>query len=208
MIPGTFVGLIALAAALGPGYIYVQRARRHHERPAQSQLGELAELVVVGGLASLLAAGIVLSIVNATGFVDVSEVHEDVAAYVLTQPVRTFVSLLGFYGLAYGFALLVSHLTFRGETKAIEPGSSTWIRTMWVDLPNKRKPPIITIELKDGRKFAGGLRTFTGTPEEDREIALARPIVVQAGPNTAAVELPDDFIVFREKDIALLSGKY
>jgi hypothetical protein len=171
-------------------------------------LGELVELVVVGGLASLLAAGIVLSVVNATGFVNTSLVREDFAQYVLTQPLRVFVSFLAFYAFAYGIAFSLALFSFRGDIKAIEPGSSAWIRTMWVDLPNKKKPPVITVELKDGRKFAGGLRTFTGTPEEDREIALARPIKVKVGPHAETVELSDDFIVFREDDIALLSGRY
>jgi small nuclear ribonucleoprotein (snRNP)-like protein len=79
---------------------------------------------------------------------------------------------------------------------------------MWLDLPSKKKPPIVTVELMDGRKIAGVLRACTTTTEENREILLNRPLVAQAGPQAKAVPLNEDFVVLREDKIRVVSGVY
>jgi hypothetical protein len=208
VIPGTLLGLVALAAALGPGYIYVRRAELHRGRPRQSQLGELVEMVVVGGGMSLLAAGAVLIAIDATGFVDTDALRADVGGYVLSEPARFFAAALAFYGLAYALAFVASMIVYRDSTAVIEPGATGWLRAMWVDLPDKMQSPVVTVELRDGRKIAGGLRSFTAAPEDNREIVLARPLVASAGPRGKGVPLNEDFVVLREDQIAVVSGLY
>lgn len=53
---------------------------------------------------------------------------------------------------------------------------------MWIDLPDPLSP-ILTVELKDGRKVVGALRGFTAERTDNRELALTRPIAATAGPN-------------------------
>jgi hypothetical protein len=165
-------------------------------------------MVVVGGAMSLVAAGVVLVVVTETGFVDGELLRKDLGAYVLNEPAKFFASAIGFYVLAYSLAFLASVFVYRDDRAVIEPGATGWLRAMWVDLPDAQKPPVITVELKDGRKIAGGLRSFTAAPDENREIVLARPLVATAGPKGSPVKLNEDFVVLREDQIAVVSGVY
>ena len=96
MIPGTLLGLVGLAVALGPGYIYVRRAELHHNRPVQSQLGELVEMVVIGSAASLVSAGLVLGALTSLNFIDSTKLHEDAGAYLLSEPWKCFLAAVTF----------------------------------------------------------------------------------------------------------------
>lgn len=206
MIPGTLLGLVALAAALGPGYLFVRRAERHHNRPVQSQLGELVEMVVIGGAASLLAAGTVGGIVLSKGFIDGTALREDAVAYVVNQPWRCFATAAAFYALAYLITFGASLAVHRKGPSAIVPGLSGWTQAMRAEVPHG-KVVVVRVELSDGRRLAGRLGGFTSALEARREIVLRAPIkVVTAG--GLAVELIDDYLTVCEEDITLLSGSY
>jgi hypothetical protein len=56
----------------------------------QSQLGELVEMVVIGGGASLLAAGIVLGVCHSRGYLNTAQLHNDPGGYLLSEPWRCF----------------------------------------------------------------------------------------------------------------------
>ena len=207
MIPGTFVGLIALAAALGPGYLYVRRAELHHNRPVQSQLGELVEMVVIGGACSLLAAGAVLGVAHSKGWIDTAKLHQDAGGYLLAEPWRCFAVAAIFYALAYGLAYAASRFFLRKSTAAIVPGATGWTQAMRASLP-EGKAVSAMVELRDGRKLAGVVASFTSAEKENRELVLRKPIKASSGPSGGAVELNADFITLREEQIALLSGRY
>lgn len=70
MIPSSILGVALVAAALGPGYVYVRVARQKRPRGSQSQAAELVEMLVIGALLSITSAGIILSGGKATGFLD------------------------------------------------------------------------------------------------------------------------------------------
>jgi Family of unknown function (DUF6338) len=207
LIPGTLLGLVALAAALGPGYLFVRRAERHHNRPAQSQLGELVEMVVIGGAASLLAAGIILGAARFHGFIDTAALREDAAGYLLAHSWRCFAAATAFYALAYGFAFVASFLIHRQASSAIEPGASGWTRAMRSRVPAKKAVRIM-VELNDGRKLAGVVTDFSSAREQNREIVLGAPIVATIGRSDEIVVVDADFVALREDQIALLSGRY
>ncbi len=187
MIPGTLLGLVGLAAALGPGYVYVRRAELHHNRPVQSQLGELVEMVVIGGAASLVSAGLVFGALTSFNFIDSSQLHEDASGYLLSEPWRCFAAAGGFYSLAYLLAYVASRLVHRKTEPAIVPGATGWTKAMRTDLP-QGKAVSVQIELHDGRKLAGPLAGFTSAVETNREIVLRAPIKAAApGPGRESV---------------------
>jgi hypothetical protein len=207
VIPGTFLGLVALAAALGPGYLYVRRAELHHNRPVQSQLGELVEMVVIGGACSLVAAGAVLGVAHSKGWIDTAKLHEDAGGYLLAEPWRCFAAAIVFYTLAYGLAYAASRFFLRKSTAAIVPGATGWTQAMRASLP-KDKAVSAMVELRDGRKLAGVVASFTSAEKENRELVLRRPIKASGGPGRGEVELSADFITLREEQIVLFSGRY
>jgi len=207
VIPGTFLGLVALAAALGPGYLYVIRAELQHNRPVQSQLGELVEMVVIGGACSLIAAGAVLGVARSKDWIDTAKLHEDAGGYLLAHPWRCFAAAVVFYALAYGLAYVSSTFFLRKSTAAIVPGATGWTQAMRASLP-QGKAVSAMVELRDGRKLAGVVASFTSAEKENRELVLRKPIKASAGPGRNEVELSADFIALREEQIALVSGRY
>lgn len=208
MIPGTLLGLVALAAALGPGYIFVRRAQRHSNRPAQSQLSELVEMVVIGGTASLVAAGIVLAAADAFDALNTAELRKDLATYILDEPIRVFLAAAAFYGLAYGGAYLAARIGYRGRAPAIEPGGTGWGQAFSSNRPNESTSVTVTIELKDGRRIAGGLKSFTPGSQDNREIVLVQPLAGTLKPGGRQMPMNDHFVVLREDQIAVISGVY
>ena len=207
MIPGTLLGLVALAAALGPGYLFVRRAERHHNRPSQSQLGELVEMVVIGGAASLAAAGIVLGAARFHGFIDTAALHNDAAGYLLAHSWRCLAAAAAFYALAYGIAFAASLLIHRQTSGVIEPGATGWTRAMRSRVPPKKAVRVMA-ELNDGRKVAGVVTDFSSAPEQNREVVLGAPIVATIGRSDETVLVGADFLALREDQITLLSGRY
>lgn len=209
MIPGTFLGVVALAAALGPGYLYFQRAERHRTRPSQSQLGEFVEMVVVGGLMSLLAAGVILTAIDSTDWIATDELLEDPLAYLFAEPMCVFSAALAFYALAYGAAFTLASVVYRGSAAAIQPGVTGWAQAMWLNVPNKKETAVkVTVELKDGRRIAGGLGGFTPGSEGNREIVLVQPLKGTAKQGGQGQVMTDDFVVLHEDQIAIISGVY
>jgi Family of unknown function (DUF6338) len=77
VIPSTLLGLVAFAASLGPGYVDVRVSEKREPRHERTQLLEAAELIVIGGLASSLAALVVLSLAHAAHVVDVQRLSND-----------------------------------------------------------------------------------------------------------------------------------
>lgn len=165
-------------------------------------------MVVIGGTASLIAAGVVLAAVDAFDALNTADLRKDTATYILDEPVRVFLAAAVFYGLAYGGAYLAARIVYRGRAPVIEPGGTGWGIAFWANLPNRETPVTVTVELKDGRRIVGGLGSFTAGPEENREIVLVQPLAGTAGRGGRGVPMKEQFVVLREDQIAVVSGVY
>jgi hypothetical protein len=166
-------------------------------------------MVVVGGLVSLLAAGLVLTGVDATDWIVANDLLEDPAAYLLGEPIRVFSTALAFYALAYGMAFTLAFIVYRGSAAAIQPGTTGWAQAMWLKVPDKKKTAVkVTVELKDGRRIAGGLGGFTPGSEGNREIVLVPPLKGTAKRGGQGQPMTDDFVILHEGQIAVISGVY
>jgi hypothetical protein len=207
VIPTSILGVALVAAALGPGYVYVRVAREKRPRGSQSQAAELVEMLVIGALLSVVSAGIVLSIGRATGYLDTGALARDFNAYLLGSPARTFSALIAFYAIAYLAAWGAASWKFRGASD-FKPDGSAWYHTFATSCP-PRSIPFLTIELNDGRWISGAYRKATVERDENRELCLQRPLGMAA--HAGAPMLPesdDEFVVVREKEIRLIKGRY
>jgi hypothetical protein len=166
-------------------------------------------MVVVGGLVSLLAAGLILTAVDATNWIVADDLLKDPTAYLFAEPVRVFSAALAFYALAYGAAFTLAVIVYRGSTAAIQPGVTGWAQAMWLEVPEKKTTAVkVTVELKDGRRIAGGLGGFTPGSEGNREIVLVPPLRGTAKQGGRGQPMADDFVVLHEEQIAVISGVY
>ncbi|MGA8744326.1 MAG: DUF6338 family protein [Solirubrobacterales bacterium] len=207
MIPSSILGVALVAAALGPGYVYVRLARKKMPRGSQSQVGELVEMLVIGALFSVVAAGIVLSFSKASGFLDTNALADDFNSYLLTEPARSFTCLVAFYGLAYMAAWAVAALRHRGEND-FKPDGSAWYQAFANGCPAD-SVPFLTVELNDGRWIAGAYKKATVERDENRELCLQRPLGIAAKAGAPMEDEPhDDFVLLREKEIRQIKGRY
>jgi hypothetical protein len=209
VIPTTALGLVVFLAALGPGYVYLRVVERRGVRPERSGLLEAVELAVVGAFASTVATLAVLSLADAANVINIHILSGDPQHYVEDHPLRLLwliaVTLLTGYTLAWAGARLI-HL--RTEA-SIVPGGTAWGNVFRAELPHPYDVVRVTAELRDGRKLTGPLGGFTTDADDDRELCLAYPILVQL-PDSGAetTKLEDDFVVVREADILAISGTY
>jgi Family of unknown function (DUF6338) len=208
VIPATLLGLALLAAALGPGYLYVRYASDRKPRRDQSPLQEMIEMLVIGGLAAVLSGSVILILGDATGWIDTSAIADNPGRYLVTEPARAFTGLLLFFGLAYAGAALAAHRRYRNEPKVSH--GAAWHEMFYERLPVKNKHvPLLTVELKDGRKITGAVHSFTRERDSNRELVLIPPMRVQPSPNAKMGDLlKDHFLILREEDILYIAGRY
>jgi hypothetical protein len=202
VVPDTVLGLLLFVGAIGPGYVWVRVAEVRRPQQQRSAILEAAELAFVGLLCTGLAALVVLAVADgwdALG-VDLESLAADGGEYLLTEPVRGVGLVLAI--LALGFlASLTAAWIHHTEPATILPGYSVWDRLFRVDDASVRV--YAAVELRDRRRFSGYVYVWdVGTSEEDRELALQAPIMMQA-PGGDAVELGDPyhFLSVRREDV-------
>lgn len=211
MIADTLFGLVAFAAAAGPGYVYVRLAERHEPRRARSQLQEAAELVLVGILATLTGLLASLAFWEAVGLINGGALSgSDLGHYVLAHPMRGFVVLATALAVSFTSVWVLVRLKFDGTIVNIHPDDSAWYSAFRRQAPASHGV-LVTLGLEDGQAITGALSAFTVAPDKEREILLNapanRPIYVQDASGTPQA-LTDTFIIIQGAKIKYLSGKY
>jgi hypothetical protein len=214
LIPGTLLGLLAFAASMGPGFVYFRVAERYELVPQRSPLEEATRLIVVGSLASLVAALAVLAAAEALDAVDTSALADDPGRYVVTEPIRSLGSLLAIFVLSYGGAALSAWLIHRRKAPSIRPGDAAWHGAFWRDRlgrgEDEGKPQAVwlTVELQDdGRLISGPLRSYTFGTDQPRELTLSKPIILN-DPKAGRREIPYDFLILEADRIRYVTGSY
>ena len=201
------LGLLVLAASLGPGYAYIRVAERRAPRPDRSALLEIAELVTVGGSCTAVVALFVLAGTQLTELVDLEALGRDRWEYTLEHPVRVLLLLLVVLGGSYLLAVLTALAVHRGQPASLRHHS------VWHEALGRRRDglvPFATVELRDGRMIAGPVAYYTiqEAPPDCRELVLTQKIVARSTAGTPFVRVPDDRVVLRASDISALSVTY
>jgi hypothetical protein len=208
VIPGTLLGVLFLAACLVPGFVFLRIGERRRARLTRSPLIEAVELAGVGAAASLLSVMAVLSLGREWEFLDASALADDPGRYLLLHPFRGLGSMLGSFLLSSALAGIAAIVVFAKRQSVFDLSSSTWRQTFYEGRPNRDLEVFATIELTDGRRLAGYVDSFTVNLQENRELALRRPVI--AAPDAAAQWQPmvGDFLIIRENQIATITGLY
>ena len=120
MIPNTLLGLLVFAASIGPGFIFVYVAEKRSPRPKRSAILEAAELVSVGGAASMISLIAALLLNNWVGWVDTDALTKDGARYVLGSPERGLLFLLAVLASSYLLTLAAAYIVYRGVPATLQ----------------------------------------------------------------------------------------
>jgi hypothetical protein len=206
VIPDTLVGLLAFAASIGPGYVYVWIAERYELRPTRGPLLEAAQLVIIGSVASLVSLLAVLGFAEMVNVIDTAQVADDGGRYVITEPVRSLSSLLVALVLSYGGAAAAAWFIHRGRTPSIRVGDPAWHGVF--ERSRKSDEAVwVTVELEDGRRLSGNLGAYTAQTDAPNELTLWKPISVLT-PAGLEAELSDDFLVIDSDAVVYVAGEY
>jgi Family of unknown function (DUF6338) len=171
VIPSTLLGLVLLAASIGPGYLWVRVAETRVPRSPRTQLLEVAELIIVGGLASTVSFLLVFSVASRRSWIDANAVARDATDYVLRHPTRGLGVVLAGLALAYLAAWGGAHLFYWRRPRIIAHGSSAWHRIL---VPDSERVVYATVDLRDGTTVAGWvyLCTVDEVPPAERDLVL------------------------------------
>ena len=207
MVPSTLLGLLVVAASIGPGYLFVRVAEKRNPRPERSAILELAELVSVGGLSSALALLVGLLVSERTGWVDLHALAKNGSRYVLEHPGHGLGFFLSVLGASYAGAGLSALLVNKGLPASLARHSA-WHELLSSD--GGTREVFATIELKDGRVVAGFVRFYTveQAARDEREIVLGQPLSARTKGASTYVPVEDNLIALSAADIAALSVKY
>jgi hypothetical protein len=202
VIPTTVFGVVVVAAALGPGYVFVRVEERRRPRAIRSPLLETAELLLIGGVFSTAAFSAVAALAVWAGWIDEHKLAAHGRRYVL-------IHLPVFAGLLL-LALLTSYLATWLVARALflrRPRTIEW-HSAWDEMLHARPGIInyVTTGLDDGTALAGDVVSYTvgNVPADDRELVLASPEVRAPGQHVFT-QARDQFVILRGDRIRTLS---
>jgi fumarate reductase subunit D len=202
VIPSSVLGLVVLAAALGPGYVFVRIEERRRPRPKRSALLETAELIVIGGFVSTMAFSAVAAIAAQTGWLNEKKLAEDSTAYLLSHVSRFALLLLVALALSCVLTWLAATAIFFRRPPNIRLFSA------WDEVFAQKKGIInyATVGLDDGLAIAGDVvgHSVGDRPSDERELILANPEVRVPGKQTFE-QAREPLVVLRGDRIRTLS---
>ena len=209
MIPGTLLGALFLAACLVPGFVFLRVGEAKRALPARSSLIEAVELAGVGAAVSLLSVMAILIAERPLDFLDTLALVDDPGRYLLLHPLRGLGPLLASFALSCLLAYLAALVFFARRQSVFEPAGSTWTRTFYENLPNRKSSQVfVTLEMTDGRRIGGYLDSFTFEHDDNRELALRAPLAAAVSASDPLKEMGGAFLIIREKQIATITGLY
>ncbi len=211
MLPSSLLAFVVVAASITPGYIWVRVSETRVARPERTQLLELAELIIVGALASSLSFLSVLSLASWFNFVEVRALADDGTTYALENPSRSLGVFVAVLGLAYGGTWAIARLVHRDRPPIFEHGSSAWQVMLGY---NPGRSVYATVDLRDGTTVAGWVHicTVEPYPAERRELVLVRArgeaIKIRALGSAEIVDSPDHFVIINGADVVTIGAAY
>ncbi len=110
-------------------------------------------MVSLGGAFSVLSAIAVLAVGNAVHAIDATALGKDTNSYLFDHPARLL-----------GAVILVD----RRAEAVFKPGRDVWQEMFWWGRDSPTDVTTALVELRDGRRIAGVLGTFTAPVEDNR----------------------------------------
>ena len=210
MIPSTLLAVVVFAASIGPGYVWVSVAETRTPRRPRTQLLELAELVIVGALASTVAFLVVASIAIWRGWLDTDAIASDGTEYLLRNPTTALSVVFAGLALAYLGAYLFARLRYWGKPPIIEHGYSAWHRMLG---HTRGRSTYATVDLRDGTTVAGWvyLCTVDEVPPAERDLVLmaaSKPIKIREAGGERFFDSSDRAILLNGADVVSVSARY
>lgn len=203
-VPTNFVGLALFVVFITPGYLWVRIEERSRPRPDRSPLLELAELLMVGAVASLVAAVLVAelgsrvkSLLDVGDWIGASDRGGVLRAHLAPAMNSLLLAVL----IAHGATHSVATWWFSQSGTAQRVRFHRWLRrqvrmkppappriqaahTPWFDVfgsvDKTKELAVLTVVQEDGEVLTGLLRSYDVTaPAGGQDLALQAPLTYQ-----------------------------
>jgi Family of unknown function (DUF6338) len=211
VIPSTLLGLVVLAASIGPGYVWVLVAETRVPRSRRTQLLEVAELIVIGGSASTLAFIVTLSFASWVSLIDTDALATDGTDYVLRHPARGLGVVLVGLALAYAAAYVAARIVYRKRPSIIGHGHSAWHSLLTAA---KNRAAWATVDLRNGTTISGWayLWTVDEVPPAERDLVLisafGKRLKIRPPNSDTVFDSPDSAVALNGADVLSISASY
>jgi hypothetical protein len=211
MFPGTFLGLLLLAASACPGYWWVRAVEERKPRRDRTQLLEAAELLSIGGLFSGVALSAVFLVASHTGLIDLRRLIIHTKAYGGSHATTIALLILLALAVANVGAYKAACWFYREHTPSIvhEPVLYRLVR-----YPPGETRAYVTAQFKNGSSLAGWFYACTAEPSapENQELALARigdsPLMFRRHGEPTFVELTDHCVAVAASNLETVYVTY
>src|SRR5262245_33008109 len=107
MIFEALLGLVIFSVSVGPGYLYLRKVEQHKLRSEKTQAEQIAELLLLGVLVTIVSLFItLLTLGKWWNVIDTARLATNPIGYLLTEPAIGLVGLLTMLILSYGSIIL------------------------------------------------------------------------------------------------------
>jgi hypothetical protein len=205
VIPGNWIGLLLLLAALAPGYVFTRVAERRFPRPARSQLLETAELLVIGAACTTVAALIFFGInevvhgvvIDTATWTKVGNDYLGDHPHLLAQSIGLILIV------ACGIAAAVAWLANYGRPGDIAPGIT--VRAgVFEPAARRAKRGWVAVHLRNGSVVEGYLLAYPTGESGTHDIALQKPIGLTPPGQPRALVVGVDSVIIAGDEIAMI----
>jgi Family of unknown function (DUF6338) len=215
VIPSTLLGLVVLAASIGPGYVWVRVAETRVPRGPRTQLLEVAELIIIGGLASTLSFLRVFSFAGVTTWIDTDALATQGTDYAIRHPGRALSVVLVGLVVAYLGAFAVARWgVYRKYPSIITLGRSAWQTMLGPRGANADRGVYATVDLREGTTIAGWVYQVTTdeVPPAERDLVLLatrwKPLKIRPPHADRFVDSQDRAIIVNGADVLAISASF
>lgn len=216
-MPTNFIGLALFVVFITPGYLWVRVEERSRPRPDRSQLLEVAELLMVGAVASFLAAGFLAALGPHLGaLLNVADWigAPDRTAFLSGRLVQAMNSLLLTVLTAHGATHAVATWWFSKSGTEHRARFHRWVRRqigmtppsapriqaahtpsfdVFGSIDKTKDVAVLTVVQDGGEVVTGLLRSYdVAAAAGDQDLALQAPLTYER-PGGSPTSIPADY---------------
>jgi hypothetical protein len=205
VFPGTFLGLLLLAASACPGYRWIRVVEERKPRRDRTQLLEAAELLSLGGLFSSVPLIVTFLVVARAGILDSHDLLAKPKDYTAAHPGAVLLSTLVALVAANVGAYAVATVVYHAHQRSIVHESAFY--QLFRHPPDGARA-YVTAHLKDGVSLAGWFYACTAQPcpPDEQELVLVgigeSPLQLRRAGADAFAKLNDQCVVVPGATIA------
>ncbi|MFF5188588.1 DUF6338 family protein [Streptomyces sp. NPDC000345] len=195
-LPASFTAVLVFFVFVVPGLAFELSLRRRVPLRAESPFVETARVLLVGALATAVAAGLLAAVheIRPASLPSPKGLISGTARYVSAHPELSVAGLTAELVAATALALLAAGL-MRPPTSGGIHGSDAWYELLYNEIPQGKHPKLVVALKSGGYRVEGFFHTMNTHPEVDRrELVLRKVEILKEEQGAPPVPWPAPFV--------------